>query len=379
MFFRDSAPVAPAAGVTVLDLETRRLAQPAAVRRASLAGRWLNRVRVRPGYFKIDSTLRGHPVAEAEAIRRATGRRLTWLVPANPAMGRTTVGGHQFVDGEALESTAYVHDPLHPVKTGNLLQLAAKDLGWRACAHLPLVDLEKGAARVRNLRRGWLRAGVRLVVADIVGESDLARLAACIPSDDLPVGAAALAAHLFGKRGRGVSRSRETPRVPRFGGTRGLAVIGSLNPLTASQLARAARLRGVCVRRLGPDDLRRGTVAAPGAEARWLVLVLDPVRFRRLLAARSWRGERIAGALARLAARAVRDWAPDGLLLSGGLTAAAVCEAMGIPELRLRREVAAGLVASEADGPSGRLAILTKPGGFGAKDALAAIMGGGRG
>jgi uncharacterized protein YgbK (DUF1537 family) len=132
------------------------------------------------------------------------------------------------------------------------------------------------------------------------------------------------------------------------------------------------------VRRLGPDDLRRGIVVPAGAETRWLILVLDPARFRRLLAARSCKGERIARGLARLATRTARSWGPDSLLLSGGLTAAAVCEAMGIPELRLRREVAAGLVASEADGPRGRLLVLTKPGGFGSKDALVAIMRGGR-
>ncbi len=378
MFFRSAGMPVPAGGVTVLDLETRRLSRAAAVQRAIRAGRWLKRAGVRPGYFKIDSTLRGHPVAEAEAIRVATGRRLIWFVPANPSMGRTTVGGHQFVHGEALESTAYVRDPLHPVKTGDLLELAAKELGGRACAHLPLAELGRGAAHVRSLRRGWLGGGVRLVVADIVRESDLARLAACIPADDLAVGAAALAAHLFGRPGSPAVRAsaRTAQASPLV--SRGLAVIGSLNPLTATQVARAGGLRGVRVRRLASDDLRRGIAVPAAPECRWLILALDPARFRRLLAARSWQGERIARGLARLAAKASALRAPDVLLLSGGLTAAAVCEAMGIPELRLRREVEAGLVASEADGPAGRLTVLTKPGGFGSKDALAVIMRGGR-
>jgi len=339
-----------------------------AVRRAWQAGRWLRRAGARPGYFKIDSTLRGHPVAEAEALRRATGSRLTWLVPANPSMGRQTIGGRHFVNGRPLEATQYARDPIHPVATGNLLELAAGDLGAGACVHLPLSDLARGPAHVRKLRRAWLGAGIRLVVADARREADLARIAACIPADDLPMGSAALARHLLRRRMRGVSADAETP------GPRGLAVIGSLNPLTAEQVRRASRLAGVLVHRLGPSDLERGRVGLPGPGVRWFILVLDPARFRRVLSSRSGQGERVARGLARVAARAVRGWRPARLLMSGGLTAAAVCEAAGIPALRLIREVAPGLVASKANGPAGAFLVLTKPGGFGSKDALSRIM-----
>jgi len=167
--------------VLILDLETRRLGEAAAVRRVHQVGRELLRRGAAPVYFKVDSTLRGHPVAEAEALRGASRRRMTWLVPANPSQGRWTIGGRQFVHGRPLERSAYTHDPLHPVRTGDLVALAATTLGRKACAHMNLHELSRGPAHVRRLRREWLRRGVRLVVADAWREEDLKMIAACIP------------------------------------------------------------------------------------------------------------------------------------------------------------------------------------------------------
>ena len=65
------------------------------------------------------------------------------------------------------------------------------------------------------------------------------------------------------------------------------------------------------------------------------------------------------------------SWGPTGLLLSGGLTAAGVCAQMRIAGLDLREELSPGLVASSARWAGPGLEIITKPGGFGAEDALA--------
>lgn len=354
----------------VLDMETRRLPPAKAARRAGEIGMDLRQRGLSPAYFKIDSTLRGNLYREIEAVRRASRKRLAWLVPANPSMGRWTIGGRHFVDGIRIEKTPFARDPLHPVRSGDLLAAGNASLGPDRCVLLGLGDLSRGPRHLRRLRNVWLRKGARMVVADAVCDDDLRRVAECIPKEDLACGAASLARHCTPVR-KGARRAGTQRMLGR-----GLAVIGSLNPVTARQVDRASRKRGIEVRRLGPGDLRQSP-AAPGPGTRWLVLALAAGKFRLArspdLAARA--GENIAVALARYSARAFEAWKPRKLLFSGGLTAAAVSEQLGIRELVLVRELAPGLVLSEAISERGRYSAITKPGGFGAANSLERLMG----
>lgn len=374
-------------GVRLLDLETRRMSLRSAVARARRVASALRRIGVVPAYFKIDSTLRGNLVGEAEALRRGTGRRLAWLVPANPAQGRKTVGGRQFVRGVPVERTAFSRDPLHPVRTGNVVEMVEAVLGRGSCVRLGLRDLGRGAEHVGRLRRRWVASGVRMVVADAVTDDDLRRITRCISREDIACGAASLARYLLRSRAAGPRRGVHPFIAGRLRSGRWLAVIGSLNPRTESQVRLASRRARVV--RLTPRDLagpggralRAGEIAARLAGGRWGILALDPGTFRshfrrnRLSALRA--GERIARALAGRAAEVMWRLRPDGLLLSGGLTAAAVCERLGISRLVLRSELLPGVVASEARVPryAGRTAVITKPGGFGEAAALARLTG----
>ncbi len=351
----------------VVDLDTRILSRSAAVRRVTAIGRMLRRAGRRPAYFKIDSTLRGHPFAEGEALRGATGAPLVWFVPANPAQGRLTIGGRQYVRGKRVERTDFARDPLNPVSSGDVVAQAGAAVGPRRVAHLPVSDLRRGLTHVARLRRNWIARGYHAVVADVVKPADLDRLAAAIPSGDLPVGAAALAGAMF-RRPRAIPRGAA---VPSRGG-RTLAVIGSLNPATAAQIAALARRPGVRVRRVGPADLRRGRVTGP-AGGRWWVLQLDPRAFGRV---RPATGPAIARRLGRVGAEAFHAFRPTRLFLSGGLTAVSVCRALGVTELALRGTPATGLTAATATIGGRTVEILTKPGGFGDRRALAALAGG---
>lgn len=355
----------------VLDMETRRLPPAKAALRAGKIASDLRRQGLSPAYFKIDSTLRGNIYQEIEAVRKASGKRLAWLVPANPGMGRWTIGGMHFVNGIPIERTDFARDPLHPIRSGDLVAAGNARLGRHICASLSLADLSRGPARVKRLRKNLIRKGVRIVAADALRDEDLRRLAECIPKDDLVCGAASLARHCTparrGARRRGTVSDRKTGR--------GLAVIGSLNPVTIRQVNGTARHRGIEVRSLGPADLRRYP-KDPAPKTRWLVLALAARKFRlaRTPARAAREGEAIARALARHAALAFEKWKPRKLLFSGGLTAAAVSEELGIRELVLVRELTPGLVLSEALSERGRYSAVTKPGGFGAADSLERLM-----
>ncbi len=363
--------------IGVMDMETRRLGGAAAVRRAEAIATWLGNARVRIDYFKIDSTLRGHFLGEAEAVRRALGRELVWIVPANPAMGRWTIGGRHFVNGQPIELSPFGDDWLQPVRSGDLLGAAARSLGTRkACAHLSLARIRAGGAG--GLRRKWKARGVKMVVADAVNEPDLRRIARLISRRDLACGAATLARFVTGR-----PRFRPARRPDPRAGSRGLGVFGSLNPVTFGQLRRAGRRSRVRICWLGPGDLRSPRTYHPRLTRGWAVLALHPGRFGRGTRGKR-KGPRAAAklaeatvrGLARCAELSVRAWRPTDLLMSGGLTAAAVFEKLRISEMELAREISPGLMMSRADSPAGTFRLVTKPGGFGGPNSLLAIMGG---
>jgi uncharacterized protein YgbK (DUF1537 family) len=358
----------------VLDTETRRMAPGAAAIRARNVGRELARRGIAPAYFKIDSTLRGTIVPEAEALRRSTGRRLAWLVPANPAFGRTTVKGRQYVGGRPIEKTSYARDPLHPIRSGDLKGMIDAALGGNAAVLLARRDLRRGPGHVSLMREEWIRRNARFVVPDAESDADLAAIARCLPKSDLAVGAAALARHLV-PGGPGSGEAMSFAKASLAG--HWLAVIGSLNPLSTEQVGRVAGRNDTCVIRLGlAGEKRTGAAGRP----KWTILTVDSgafhARFRGLKGSRARAaGDRLAGRLARRARTLFASIRPAGLILSGGLTAATVCGEIGINRFSLVGESEPGVTVSRALRRSSKLWIVTKPGGFGSPGALAQFMG----
>ena len=229
-------------------------------------------------YKKIDSVMRGHVRAELAALLIATGRKRAIVCPAFAEQGRTVVDG------------------------------VARPAG---------VDLRA------------LFAGLPVETPDAVTPEDLARIAAAAQPDDLLVGSAGLA--------RALGRVPPRVDVPAQSG-RGIALLvaGSVHPVTAAQLDRAAERDGVEVVRL---DL-----AAPSAET------LSFLRHR------------------------VESIAAGGLLLTGGDTALLVARLLGAEGIRLEAEIEPGvplgrLIGGRGDG----VAVVTKSGGFGRADTLACV------
>lgn len=74
---------------------------------------------------KIDSTLRGNPGAELEAMMRARSCSVAVVAPAFPGAGRITRGGRCYVHGVALNETEFASDPKTPVTSADIGQLLA--------------------------------------------------------------------------------------------------------------------------------------------------------------------------------------------------------------------------------------------------------------
>lgn len=312
--------------------ESRSLAPEAAREAACAACRRLRSLYREVVFLKIDSTFRGNPASEIQAVMEEAGFCLAVVSPAFPAMGRTVEHGRLCVTGA------------------------------EATVHLAAVLAQQGIPRVIELETGrydelrhLARGEPVVVVADARTQADLAKLAAAIVSLDprpLAVGSAGLAMEVAARLlpGSTPAPSGSPPALSRPGPV--LFVIGSTHPATQQQLLKLRQAGAVAA---PPSDL--ATIEKALGEGKHAVLLVEPSQNRL----------DEAPALSDL----VRACGVRGLVLSGGDTALLALRALSAQGIRLKRQVRLGI-------PFGRLVggvldgfpVITKAGGFGAPDAL---------
>ncbi len=236
----------------------------------------------------------------------------------------------------------------------------------------------QGPAELAGELGAAVASGARLLVADAADEGDLRRLARALVLAGrqrrlLGVGAAglagALAAELLpddGAAARGANSADPVERGPM------LAVVGSFNPVSTRQVEELAREPDVHLLRLDavtwterPQALAAHIAQADSlaAAGRSIVLAVtggSPVNSSRRLA------ERMARAAAPLVRRAA------SLVLTGGDTARAVLDHLGVHRLQVHGEIEPGICLSRAG--SGGPAIVTKAGGFGDGGSLVRVL-----
>ncbi|MFD0372371.1 four-carbon acid sugar kinase family protein [Streptomyces sp. NPDC127114] len=324
----------PGEGVTAVDLGTRLVdAAEAAARTRRAAGAYAGADLL---IKTVDSTLRGHVAAELRAALAGSGRRAAIVAPAFPAEGRTTVDGVQYVRGVRVDESEFARDPAHPVRTSDLARILPEAV---------LVGAEELPGAVA-------KGGV--LVCSAVSDAELDAIVAAVPTPEqvLWVGSPGLADALARRHPRG--QAAAPPELPPVRSP--LTVVGSANPASRRQLA-ALRAR-----------------------------FTDPVA---VLHTPEERGTDPAALLARLVEevrRAVAEGRADGLVLTGGETAAAVLGALGADGIELYDEPEPGIARGTLHAPAAPAAsaggsatpaplpapvpVLVKAGGFGDDDAL---------
>jgi D-threonate/D-erythronate kinase len=332
----------------IVALTTNSRHDPPAVarRKVRAACQLLRRQGVGLLYKKLDSTVQGNIVAEAEAARDTAGFQTVLFCPANPAQGRVVGHGLLKVRGQPF---AQLHE-----------HLANQGLRQFSVLDAP-VTLPKAAELLRH--------APRFVIADAQSEPDLAILvqaALDAPRPVLLAGSAGMAgqlAKLLGPAGR-VSRPALVPSnspIPTDADLLGppLVFCGSNNPVTQRQIA-------ALLRRPGTVDapLTRRTAKAITAAlcSGYPAVVRVPIHLRpdHILL------ERLALISALLCERRI-----GSLILTGGDTGLLVCRWLRPQGLVLRGELLPGLpwgtiIGGRADG----MVVCTKPGGFGKDDSL---------
>ena len=106
-------------GTTVIATDTRSTSEAEAIAETR---RITSAFSLQPSAFfkKTDSALRGHVVAELEALMQATGYKRAVYMPANPSKGRIIKDGIYFINGKPIHETDFSFDPEFPAKTSVL-------------------------------------------------------------------------------------------------------------------------------------------------------------------------------------------------------------------------------------------------------------------
>ena len=312
----DDAARPAGAEAFVIDTETRHLPAAESYRRIrSLASGSMPHL-----YKKTDSTLRGNIAAEFRALLEAFPERSLVYAPAYPALGRTVSGGELLVNGRRLRESPFASDPLNPVQDGFIPALLC-DCG------VPVEVI----ATPEELARGLRRSRQTIYVCDASCDADLVALAAVLRARTcLAAGAGAFAGFWI--------EDRITPALPRrFTARRCVVVNGSLHPVSRRQIE-------------------------AGADLGWPIFTTPT--------------ERVAdaqGELARRVMATLESNAADGLVVFGGDTLFAILRALEIGIVESGDELLPGVPVSRARWHDRDLTLITKAGGFGGGDLLAAI------
>jgi uncharacterized protein YgbK (DUF1537 family) len=336
--------------VAACDLDIRRLAgSGASVRVARAAARLCSGETL---YLNADSTPRRHLGGLVDAALAATGRRVAVVAPALPALERITLDGRQ-------------HAPGWPASGIDLIGRL------RATSRAHVVPVGLRALYNGGLARARGRQPSVILACDAATEADLHRVVVAGGALGEPavwVGSRALAGTLSA-RVLG-SRTVEAPTRRRRTGPV-LVVVGSIARPIEVQLS---QLRSVL--RVAPVEVDALALAHGGARAdhaiddaalavaRALGVGADAALFARSTKPQlAGLSARMAAGLAEVARRALRCAGAGGLVLTGGQTARAVCDALGIAAIDLVGEIEPGLPLGRAVGMP--LDIVAKAGSFG--------------
>jgi uncharacterized protein YgbK (DUF1537 family) len=307
-------------------------------------------------YVKVDSTLRGSPGGIIEAAALEFGVPYVLVAPAFPAQGRTVAGGWVRRDDTAI--------------TDGMARLGETAIA--SIGHVPLRAIRSSMTAIA-IAPGLLVDNVALLLADAERDDDLWTLAEYAASTDvrLVAGSAGFARFVapFWCWETANPDEEDDAWAERAGAA--LVVVGTRNPKTRAQLAYLAQADDVTVVNLTPEDAEAALPALRAAfdETPVVVAALSVPPEAAVT-------DDALARLAKVAVAAAAERADDlcGIVTTGGATTLAVCEAADVHLLRVVDEVLPGVPCSVIeDGALAGVPLVTKSGGFGDDETLAAV------
>jgi D-threonate/D-erythronate kinase len=374
-------------GVTALYTNSRALAVKKAHERLKAVARRVSKSETLWIYKKIDSCLRGNPGAETEALMDELAYDASFIAPAFPEMGRTTVNGTHLVHGVPLGQTEISQDPVTPVTESDLSAIIQNQCR-HPVGHIPLNFLESVETVLQDEIERQIRDGIRHIVFDATCQAHLDRIAQLIYSSYhriLPVGSAGLAAGFGDLLPSGPVDETHAERYAKDGNY--LLVCGTNSEVTKRQIKTLTETYpyeefaldpGILIDEHRRDDfLSMASSAQSKLSVKHMIITIDASQ-QFSASVRELHQQQAAGSmmegLGRFLSTVLTDINPGILFLTGGDTADSVITFVGGEGIRILGEIVTGVVyGSLIGGPLERLPVVTKAGAFGRDDTLVVL------
>ncbi len=372
----------PEIDVWIADTNSRSISSDQAYENVCLEINNLKQRGVTTFYKKIDSTLRGNIATELKALQKEAELDVLLIAPAFPSMGRTVEDGHLYVYGQPVTETEFARDPKTPVLHDYIPDLLETE-GVKTDV-LDQVRLRQAAPEQWIAQQ--VQHGVKWIVCDTLVEEDLAILASLESKLDLSIGfagSAGLINHLYTSAVSSEQLVEQKEKV--------LVVSGSLSKNTRSQVSKLSERPSTCMIEIDPLALLdnpsgvKQSISKLDEASDWdsAVIFVGASEHNRdkVKAWADQHGETaetastvIAQGLGSLVNAAMERYPFDAVVMTGGDTAKAICNRLGIADMELKFEVEAGLPLGLAKWRDKEISVITKAGGFGNEDSLVHVV-----
>ncbi|WP_162921732.1 four-carbon acid sugar kinase family protein [Listeria costaricensis] len=339
----DSAASSP--DVLIIDTDSRFDLPEIAYQKVFQATEKLKSYGATQFYNKTCSVFRGNIGPQFDAMQDALGTNFSILIAAFPKNGRETKNSIHYVYGKKLADSAFRDDPIHPMHESDL-RIIVSSQTRRPVEAIHLAEIRQPAIFREKLSRYREQGGY--VILDAETEGDLALIAEMVENEPIIGGSSGLAEKL-------ASRKRSAEGV--------LIIAGSLTPQTNAQIERF-KAAGQPVFEYRPEIEQSVGLAEmiKLLQAGRDVLLHSPRRQENSDQTVSRQvGKQISAGLADCARRIMKQQVDKRLIVAGGDTSAAVCEALQIKRMQVLDEVEPGLAVCRAQ----EYELILKSGSFG--------------
>lgn len=377
--------------VLIVDTDSRAKKQEEAYKAAYQAALYLQKESYQHVYKKVDSTLRGNIAAELSAVEQVYQPEVVVIAPAFPKMKRQTIDGNHYVNGVLITDTEFSKDPKTPVTEAFIPELLTQYQDRK----IALVDkrmLGQSIEELNQIITTILNQGVTWFVCDSETEGDLQRICDIFSSlnkKTVWAGSAGLIEYLPDalQLTHSNEENQEEIKIEKT-----LIVSGSLSQVTKEQLCKIESLQNSFFMEVDPATLVENTFELDHymdqlnqhSEYEHYVLYVEASEENRVSAKEAGEAlglnltevsESISRGLGQIAKGLLGNCASiQGLVLTGGDTAKAVCSELAISEMELYSEVEPGLPFGRLRSENRSYWAVTKAGGFGHEQSLVNVV-----
>ena len=316
------APRLPSCDVLVMATDTRSMTKGDAVACTIATARQLAGYGCRL-FKKTDSALRGHIMAEIQALLSVTDYGSAVFIPANPSKNRIIRQGVYYVDGVPIDETDFSRDPEFPAFSSLMTERfpTASEMG--------------------------------VIIPDVESMEDIRAAIDDVPEDTLLVGAA----DLFSVWLQGMGHVRQDAfKSARVGGSNIILVCGSTQSKAVRPDIPTSSMPLEVYDDVAPVSLWKEQAVALYEERHAIALNIP----HRHLTGREV-AVRLRGMMAKVVKTLVERHLPANLVIEGGATAYCCLKSLGWDTFHVIGEMSPGVVSMEATNGT---VVTLKPGSY---------------